>query len=245
MNKRSVGRPLKWTLDLCLEEARKYPNVATWRKESESSYNRAKAKNWFKECTGHMNIWTLDECLLVVEKFTYFEDWRSSCPDLYKFAQSKSWLPLIHQQLPSVDDRPAFSVSCTYDSFNFPPSYHSIKAINRLLKYRRFLYNLRILIDRGIIILLLNNPTMQLNFSLAVRHILNGETLQALASEYGCSRERIRQRVNKAQDKMADLCTTSSRAVTCHYSSYNSEDLLKLKQVSLFLSTGGKVGREN
>ena len=39
-----------WTLELCIEEAKKYKTVSEWQKNSGSSFTTARNNGWYEEC---------------------------------------------------------------------------------------------------------------------------------------------------------------------------------------------------
>jgi hypothetical protein len=43
-----------WSLERCIEDAKKYTHIAEWRINSSSGYSTTKRNKWLKECCGHM-----------------------------------------------------------------------------------------------------------------------------------------------------------------------------------------------
>lgn len=85
-----------WTKEKCIEEAFKYNTVKEWSKKSGSSYSIAKVKNWYAECSKHMNrlikdsgYWTLEACQKEALKYSTIREWEIKDKTSYSIARTK------------------------------------------------------------------------------------------------------------------------------------------------------------
>lgn len=88
-----------WTKEKCIEDARKYTSVISWRKNSSGAADAAQENKWMKECKAHMiyknkpdGYWTKEKCRKEALKFKYRKDWRSASKGSYSSAQRNGWL---------------------------------------------------------------------------------------------------------------------------------------------------------
>jgi len=94
-----VTSRLKWTLDACMVEAKKYTTRKEWQTFSAGSYNAAYKKEWLDKCCTHMTrqlapkgYWTLERCIEDAEQYKKLEDWSKAKPSGYSVARSKNWV---------------------------------------------------------------------------------------------------------------------------------------------------------
>lgn len=84
-----------WTLDLCLEESKKYQTPSDWSKNSSGSYSVAHKHGWIDKCISHMNkkkIWTKEECIKISKKYNKKIEWLRDDKNSYQAAHLHGWL---------------------------------------------------------------------------------------------------------------------------------------------------------
>lgn len=94
-----VTSKLKWTLEACIEEAKKYNTRKEWQTLGGGSYNAAHNKKWLDICCIHMTrqlapkgYWTLERCIEDAKHYKKLEDWAKAKPSGYSVAKSKNWV---------------------------------------------------------------------------------------------------------------------------------------------------------
>ena len=94
-----VTSKLKWTLEACMDEAKKYNTRKEWQTHGASSYNAAYKKKWLDICCNHMTrqlapkgYWTLERCIEDAKQYKKLEDWSKAKPSGYSVARSKNWV---------------------------------------------------------------------------------------------------------------------------------------------------------
>jgi len=94
-----VTSKLKWTLEACMEEAKKYNTRKEWQTLGASSYNAAHKKKWLDKCCTHMKAqlapkgyWTLERCIEDAKQYQRLDDWSKAKPSGYFVARSKNWV---------------------------------------------------------------------------------------------------------------------------------------------------------
>ena len=94
-----VTSKLKWTLEACMNEAKKYNTRKEWQTLSAGSYNAAHKKKWLDKCCIHMTrqlapkgYWTLERCIEDAKQYKKLEDWSNAKPSGYSVARSKNWV---------------------------------------------------------------------------------------------------------------------------------------------------------
>lgn len=99
MSKRKPKPPGYWTLERCLEEARKYDRPVDFSKQSASAYATAQRNGWLDECKAHMNLtrkplgyWTLERCMDDAAKYKTRSEWQKLSVSGYDAAKRKGWL---------------------------------------------------------------------------------------------------------------------------------------------------------
>lgn len=97
-SKRVITR-IKWTLEACLEEAKKYTSRKEWQTLGAGSYQAAFKKGWLDECCSHMErklaprgFWTLERCIDDAKKYQTLKEWSAAKPSGYSVARSKNWV---------------------------------------------------------------------------------------------------------------------------------------------------------
>ena len=88
-----------WTLEKCIEEAKKYATKSVWATKSSGSYNCAHKNDWLEKCCQHMEssrhlkgYWTLEVCKLDALSYTTRDDWFNAKSGGYSAAHRKGWL---------------------------------------------------------------------------------------------------------------------------------------------------------
>ncbi len=96
---KKIKTKLKWTLEACKDEAKKYPGIKEWQIASAGSYNAAFTKGWLEQCCTHMdrklfsrNHWTLDRCIEDARKYQTKTQWASAKRSGYTIASRNGWL---------------------------------------------------------------------------------------------------------------------------------------------------------
>lgn len=94
-----VKSRVKWTLENCILEAKKYKTIKQWQLASASSYQAAFKKGWINKCSDHMtrllaprNFWTLDRCKEDALKYKNRTEWSKAKPSGYAVAVNKGWI---------------------------------------------------------------------------------------------------------------------------------------------------------
>ena len=94
-----VRAKLKWTLNTCMDEAKKYSGIKEWQIASAGSYNAAFAKGWLEQCCVHMdrklfprNHWTLERCIEDARQYQTKTQWASARRSGYTVASKNGWL---------------------------------------------------------------------------------------------------------------------------------------------------------
>ena len=85
---------LKWTLETCIGEAKKYKSFGAWRRMSKGSYRAAERKGWLDECREHLNVdggWTFEACVEKAKEFKTRTAWQNNCSKSYKVAKKHGW----------------------------------------------------------------------------------------------------------------------------------------------------------
>jgi len=94
------SKTIKWTLELCKQEAKKYLLRAEWAKNSRSSCNAAQKNNWLTECCSHMEphkeskpkgYWTKEKCLEEAKKYNSKTEWAKASFQSYSKARKQEW----------------------------------------------------------------------------------------------------------------------------------------------------------
>ena len=92
----NMGRPITYTLDQCLSDARRHKTKSSWQKASPKIVSAARRqKGWFKQCTKHMKPakkgtpkkWTKKKCQKSAENHTNVSDWKAHDYAAYQAAK--------------------------------------------------------------------------------------------------------------------------------------------------------------
>ena len=95
------GRPITYTLDQCLSDARKHKTKSSWQKASPQIVSAARRqKGWYQQCTEHMKPakigspkkWTKNKCRKSAENHTNVNDWKAHDNAAYTAAKRYKWL---------------------------------------------------------------------------------------------------------------------------------------------------------
>jgi hypothetical protein len=100
--------PIKWTLEACKADAKKYSARTEWQKMSQSAYGIAHRAGWLDECCSHMTLiqrpngyWTKENCKTDAKKYSGRWEWQKMSKGAYLAAQKNGWLDecmtLIHR----------------------------------------------------------------------------------------------------------------------------------------------------
>jgi hypothetical protein len=94
-----VTSRLKWTLEACMLEAKKYKTKKEWQSLGASSYQAAYKKKWLDKCCIHMSrqlaqkgYWTLEKCIEDAKQYKNLQEWSTAKPSGYSVARSKNWV---------------------------------------------------------------------------------------------------------------------------------------------------------
>jgi hypothetical protein len=90
-----MEKPFIWTKELCVESAKKYKNIITWRKNCWTAYTISRKNKWLDECTIHMkkNIkWTKELCMEDAKKYNARGEWQKKSPSAYVTSRKNKWL---------------------------------------------------------------------------------------------------------------------------------------------------------
>lgn len=91
-------RTKKWTLERCLEEAKKHKTKSEWIKASITSYQASRKWGYFQQCISHMtpmvNKWTKEECIVEAKKYKSKREWDIKDNKSYQGAYMNGWLHL-------------------------------------------------------------------------------------------------------------------------------------------------------
>ena len=100
-----------WTLDKCIEDARKYQTKSSWRNsEVPNGFTVAKRNGWLPQCCQHMietkkpnGYWkSLENCLKDASRFKHQARWEEESPSAVSAARLNGWLDLCvaHMETP-------------------------------------------------------------------------------------------------------------------------------------------------
>lgn len=89
---------IKWTKNMCVEEALKYKCRGEWEKKSNKSYSAARRFGWYDECVAHMpfkikpfGYWTFECCMEEALKYNVKERWKQNSKSSYAAARANNW----------------------------------------------------------------------------------------------------------------------------------------------------------
>lgn len=91
-----------WTLEKCVQEAKKYKSISEWQKKKGGSYLVAYKNKWIPECTKHMidsnkpnGYWTLDRCIEEAKKYNTRTKFRDGNQSAYVITIRNKWIDEI------------------------------------------------------------------------------------------------------------------------------------------------------
>ena len=93
-----------WTLELCIEEARKYQSREEWEKQSPISYKKAIKRGWLTKCAIHIKdfrrkptttaVWTLKRCHEAAKQCQKRAEFKERFHYPYEKARLNGWLDI-------------------------------------------------------------------------------------------------------------------------------------------------------
>lgn len=93
------GNSIKYSKEICLEDAKKYNTRTDWRKFSNSCYVTSSHNKWLSDCTKHMRRlkkpnrqWSKIECIEDAKKYKNRTEWSKSSRGPYTKACKMGWL---------------------------------------------------------------------------------------------------------------------------------------------------------
>ncbi len=88
-----------WTLERCIEDAKRFKNKTEWANNSPSSLHSARQNGWVVECSKHMTsrqknrgYWTKDKILKEGKKYKTRGEWKRKNASSYEIGRKKGWL---------------------------------------------------------------------------------------------------------------------------------------------------------
>ena len=97
-SKKIISR-IKWTLETCLEEAKRYKSRKEWQTHGAGSYQAAFKKGWLDQCCSHMErklaprgFWTIERCVEDAKQYQTLKEWSEAKPSGYSVARSNNWI---------------------------------------------------------------------------------------------------------------------------------------------------------
>lgn len=95
MNSRIYKPRIKWTKELCIEDAKKYPTQKHWTEKSSAAYVKARREGWLEECIGHMTSFyeynkklNIDKIKNEANKYDNMYEWEKN--DFISFNEAKN-----------------------------------------------------------------------------------------------------------------------------------------------------------
>jgi predicted GIY-YIG superfamily endonuclease len=93
------GSTLKWTLEECRKDAKRFASKREWAEKSSGAWDAARKNKWIAQCCSHMKVgklangsWTRKTCLVDARKYKTRGDWKRKSPVAYGTAWRNSWL---------------------------------------------------------------------------------------------------------------------------------------------------------
>jgi hypothetical protein len=90
-----------WSLERCIEEAKKYNTRVEWQNskgDGSTSYSCAALNGWIEQCATHMKIlqrpkgyWTLENCIKEALKYESKSEWSKNDMASYQAARKNDW----------------------------------------------------------------------------------------------------------------------------------------------------------
>jgi hypothetical protein len=95
----AVRKAEDWTLEICMESAKRFDTRTQWQKGHYQAYHFARINGWADECCAHMTrkqkpmrYWTKERCLEDAQKYQSVKEWRLSSPGAVGAAGKGGWL---------------------------------------------------------------------------------------------------------------------------------------------------------
>ena len=96
----------KWTLRVCIEDAKQYNSRSEWRKASSGAYNAARRNDWLNICCKQMRklkkengTWTLEACIEDAKQYNSRSEWRKASSGAYHTAHKKGWYKICCEHM--------------------------------------------------------------------------------------------------------------------------------------------------
>jgi predicted GIY-YIG superfamily endonuclease len=93
------GSTLKWTLEECRKDAKRFASKREWAEKSSGAWDAARKNKWIAQCCSQMKVrklangsWTREACLVDARKYKTRGEWKKKSPVAYGTAWRKSWL---------------------------------------------------------------------------------------------------------------------------------------------------------
>lgn len=92
-----------WTLERCIEEAKKYTSKNEWKRKSRGSYSAASKNRWIDKCCSHIttnhytpvkppNYWNRERCLEEARKYITRMEWKKASRGSYEYASKNNFI---------------------------------------------------------------------------------------------------------------------------------------------------------
>jgi hypothetical protein len=88
-----------WTLERCIEDAKRFNKPTDWCKQSKSAWSVAQRKGWLDQCKAHMTeackpkgYWTLERCKADALKYSTRADWERGNKSAKSTAERNGWM---------------------------------------------------------------------------------------------------------------------------------------------------------
>ena len=145
---------MKWDLQACKKDAKRFPTRVEWKNNSTSAYQTAWRSGWLDICCKHMEMlrlpkgsWNLEACKKDALKFDRRIDWQKNANVGYQAAVRNGWVDIccghmpIHTTLPrgtwtfQACKKDAKRFKTRIEWFRGSRSAYSIASKNRWLNY--------------------------------------------------------------------------------------------------------------
>ncbi len=119
---------LNWTLERCIENAKKYLTKVEWQKNHCASYKAATRYGWYEKCCTHMveikkidGYWTKERCVEEANKYNTRVEWSEKSSGSHSKAYKNGW----------VDE------CCSHmERYNKPSYWTKERCVEEALKYK-------------------------------------------------------------------------------------------------------------
>jgi hypothetical protein len=94
------GNFIKWTKELCIEDAKKYKTRTEWCMKSHCTYESARKNGYLDECCTHMpkkerkprGYWTKERCIEDAKQYKTKKEWQIKSLSAYATASKNGWV---------------------------------------------------------------------------------------------------------------------------------------------------------